>query len=539
MFTEQTAPGAGYWGWKNGYYRYVGTQKQLFVDDFIIEEMQNLKRALNQPVKYERNPVLSCDQPWEQEDGLRLNLYGSVLYDEEESIFKMWYDLEYYDNAIAERMAAYVTSKDGLNWEKPNLGLIEYQGSRDNNLIFGPPREPTKEEIELDPTLAGGREVPRFDGPIAIKDAVETDPAKRYKMLFRGPPNLTNYMVNGAYSPDGVHWTYYEKSPLLPLRSDTSNNVFWDARIDRYVVFLRLFAAFGEFEPSSGLTKPGHLRIVGRSESRDFVNWTPAEVVLIPDEKDRETLGTFHHMQVLQYEGVYFGFLGICRKYKLQSSKAQDSSEGHIETHTTATEGESGDVELTFSRDGVRWIRIGREKAFIPNVKPYDQTQEWIHVFQPPLIVGDEIWIYYTGLETAHAPNPMPALPSGTNAEANAVGLSKLRLDGFVSLEADMEEGVLTTKPFKFKGDRLEINADAEGGELAVEILEYRNMYRSIDVTPIDGFTRAECVTFKGNNVRHTMAWTGGSDLASLKGQTIKLKFHLRNAKLYSFQFRD
>ena len=121
------------------------------------------------------------------------------------------------------------------------------------------------------------------------------------------------------------------------------------------------------------------------------MNWTPAEVVLIPDAKDRETGGTFHDMEILPHEGVYFGFLGILHRYKVPLSGPQTSSEQNIEVHTTAKEEEYEDVELTFSRDGVRWIRIGERKPFIPLVNPDNLRREWIHVFQPPLIVGDEI----------------------------------------------------------------------------------------------------------------------------------------------------
>ena len=291
LFAQQTAPGGGWWGWKNGYYRSVGTQKQFFVDDFIIDQMDGLERVVNEPVKYEGNPVLRADQPWEKPTSIRS--YGSVVYEEEEQLFKMWYAM--YSRDWTDQMLCYATSKDGLHWDKPKLGLVEYRGSRENNLIFGRARMPTKEEIEIDPTL-GGASTGCFEGAWVMKDPVEKDPAKRYKMLFRGPPKLAGFMVNGAYSGDGLHWTFYDDNPIIPMRSDTANNVFWDPRIDRYVVITRLFSALGEFEPSSDPTKSGHLRIVGRTESRDFENWTPAQVLLIPDERDRETEGTLHDM---------------------------------------------------------------------------------------------------------------------------------------------------------------------------------------------------------------------------------------------------
>ena len=85
MSTEQTAPGGGWWGWKNGYYRSVGTQKQFFVDDFIVDEMDGLQRVLNQPVRYEDNLVLRADRTWEQETAIRS--YGSLVYDDDERLF--------------------------------------------------------------------------------------------------------------------------------------------------------------------------------------------------------------------------------------------------------------------------------------------------------------------------------------------------------------------------------------------------------------------------------------------------------------------
>jgi len=169
---------------------------------------------------------------------------------------------------------------------------------------------------------------------------------------------------------------------------------------------------------------------------------------------------------------------------------------------------------------------------------------------------GGRVRGYYDGLDEGSvksvvrdltrlrdAPNPAPPARLGDSRPGNmetrdiVIGPARLRLDGFVSLETTNDESMLTTKPFKFAGDHLRINTDARDGELAVEILEYDNKYHSIDVTPIKGFTRSECIPFKGDKIRHTIAWKQGSKLDSLKGKTIKLKFYLRHAKLYSFQF--
>ena len=109
-------------------------------------------------------------------------------------------------------------------------------------------------------------------------------------------------------------------------------------------------------------------------------------------------------------------------------------------------------------------------------------------------------------------------------------------MDGFISLDAGDEEGVLTTKTLTYTGNRLEINADAQGGQVQVEIL-----------TPfegsIPGFSREDCDPFTADDVRHTVTWKGKSDLGSLMEEGsmgyggVLLKFYLKKAKLYSFQF--
>ena len=110
------------------------------------------------------------------------------------------------------------------------------------------------------------------------------------------------------------------------------------------------------------------------------------------------------------------------------------------------------------------------------------------------------------------------------------MGLAKLRLDGFVSIDAG--NGVLTTRPIRMSGERLVVNADASEGSVAVEILEPGG-------TPIEGFGRKNAAAAKGDSLRHNMKWARGSDVSALKGRPIVLKFHLERSRLFSFRFAD
>ncbi|SVE07021.1 uncharacterized protein METZ01_LOCUS459875, partial [marine metagenome] len=129
----------------------VGTKKQLFIDDLVIDETRGVTRNLNQPDKYAGNPVMIPLYPWEG----RLQLYGTVWRDEDGS-WRMWYQgmggmgvahmgldlkgtpFEFLNFDLKNLLynICYATSNDGIHWERPNIGLVEHKGSTDNNIIL-------------------------------------------------------------------------------------------------------------------------------------------------------------------------------------------------------------------------------------------------------------------------------------------------------------------------------------------------------------------------------------------------------------------
>ncbi|HRE07774.1 MAG TPA: hypothetical protein PKX00_19315, partial [Opitutaceae bacterium] len=96
---------------------------QLFIDDSAIRDKTDVTRRYHRFEKHPRNPVLSPDRPWE---GKVAYLYGSVLPGEDGTGYRMWY------HALSEGgyWNLYATSRDGLTWDKPALGVIDYQGSK-------------------------------------------------------------------------------------------------------------------------------------------------------------------------------------------------------------------------------------------------------------------------------------------------------------------------------------------------------------------------------------------------------------------------
>ena len=109
----------------------VGHFRQLFVDDHVVAERANVELSLQQPTKWADNPVLRADRPWESKG---VAIYGTVMYDEQDSRFRMWY------RAIDDTCyACYAESEDGIHWEKPSLNAMPHKGSTDNNVVLGGP----------------------------------------------------------------------------------------------------------------------------------------------------------------------------------------------------------------------------------------------------------------------------------------------------------------------------------------------------------------------------------------------------------------
>ena len=456
----------------------VGTRKQLFVGDHIVESTDNAFRILNQPVKHEGNPILEL-KPSQGVEGKELVMVsGSVLYDREDRLFKMWYEGANY--RWTHNVVGYATSRDGIHWELPRLGLVEYSGSKANNVVF----ERGRGEM----------------APGVFKDPVAADPARRYKMIYNRGDG-----VGIAFSPDGIHWTPAAGEPVIAV-SDSPNSALWDGRLRKYVAHTRHNARDAK----------GNLqRQVLQSESDDFVRWQRIGVVMQPDEQDPPWSRQFYCMEWMPYGDVYFGFPAV---YHVLPGMEPKITPG-------AAWMDRVDVQLTFSRDGRHWMRAGDRQTFLPyGTRPDDFDRGMVFVMQHPIPVGDEIWIYYVGFRGRHW-----FLHRG-EIQGGAVGLAKLRLDGFVSIDAG--QGTLTTRPLTMSGDRLVVNADASLGSIRIEILDDHGQ-------PLLGFAKQAADPITTDNVRHVATWQSNPDVADLNGKPIKLRFHLDRSKLYSFTFRS
>jgi hypothetical protein len=252
--------------------------RYLVLDSRVVDRVENARLAVGTVKKHPRNPLFGEDKPWEQRFD---NLYANVLYDEESARYRCWYSPFIVDEAVAavpraERAAkpyrpghremgiCYAESSDGLNWTKPSLKLVEFQGSKDNNLVLRGPH-----------------------GTGVLRDARATDPQRRYKMLYDG--------MAVRFSADGLHWSSAVPCPGVVPKADTHNNAFWVPELQRYAAITRLWSE--------------RQRLVARTESPDFIHWTKG-VAVLRGEPQAQT----YAMPVFRYADLWLGLAMILHR---------------------------------------------------------------------------------------------------------------------------------------------------------------------------------------------------------------------------------
>ncbi|MBN1346722.1 MAG: hypothetical protein JXQ73_28790 [Phycisphaerae bacterium] len=447
---------------------------QLFVDDGIVAEKTDLTRVYHAFDKHPANPVLKADKPWE---GTTAYVYGTVLPADSGAGYRMW-----YHSWAGEYRILYATSDDGIRWHKPDLGFVDYKGSKNSNILFRRTRE--------DHT------------PQVIHTPWETDPTRRYKLINfdygRTPPDHTISGYWGATSPDGIRWTTLPHNPILRDPGDVGNFV-WDPHTKRYIGYPKKFT-----------TVRGHRRrCTGFTETTRFEAWPETTMVLIPDPYDDRWVKTagqhtdFYGLSAFAYESMYIGFLWI---FRITDGK----NDGPIF------------VELVSSRDGINWVRQEPPRAPILPTGPNGAWDDgMIFTTNHPLVEGDTIKLWYGGFDVGH----------GAGKATASVGLATLRKDGFASLDAGDTPGTVTTHELTGARGILRANYKANDGWLKAEVLD-----ESGKVVP--GYSRDDSTPLTGDSVDHPVAWKAHKTLPETQTR-IRLRFVLKNASIYSFAAGD
>jgi len=481
----------------------IGTHKQLFIDDRFIAAADRVGLCMNPPVQHPE-PVLFADRPWEAQG---IGAYNTVLR-EADGRFRLWYAAVMKTGLPQEGAIrlCYAESDDGRRWEKPSLGLIPFRGSKENNVVA--PR--LERQSQQGATVFRDERAPQ---------------SERYKLWTKFRPTdeqMTAGMLPGLYamhSADGIRWEVSPDQPNPPeQKCDTQNMFFWDEGLEQYVGYTRVRETQSKDEAAAA--NKGRYRAVGRITSPDFRSWSSTRIVLEADEEDL----AISVPEPKQDPGPVLDFYTSCaQKYPL----AQDVYLMFPSVFYHWSDDQSPatmDVQLLTSRDGVEWRRVGDRRPFLR--RGFDHSASGGMIFANPWLIpaGDELWLYYMGTGRFHVPGPADPQKTG-------IFRATLRRDGFISVDAGYGGGEFTTPPLQFAGDHLELNLDGSaGGWLKVEIQDSEGH-------PRPGLTLADADAVVGNAIRKTVAWNGRSDLADRASRPVRLRFVMRDMKLYAFQF--
>lgn len=470
----------------------VGNHKQLFIDETLIDSRRNVELVMNPP--YQTGEVLiTADQPWEE--GGNIYVYSSVLKDGDR--VRIWYDFVKptgpgpYDH---QRRVGYAESRDGIRFVKPHLGIHEIDGSKDNNVV-----------------LSG------VIGGCAVWIDPNAPPKDRYKTQAKAYPSGEFHIHS---SPDGIHWSLWGSvNPQGP--HDTQTIIFWDRNIDRYALYGRHW--------DKDATNELNIRCRGirRAEMANLKEIHNTGLALLPDAIDQATYSVpkgdtpvdYYGATVFPYEEGDRAYIMLAQAYWHWMPQSGKASMG------PATQ----DVRLAVSRDGRSFQLVGDRMPFLRLGPSGRFDSRWAWAMPNPLRMGDEIWIYYAGSNVDHDGQIDPASPGGKRQ--GAISRAVMRLDGFVSADASCEDGELTTRLLQFDGKQLVLNLDTSaGGACRVELLDAQRQ-------PIPGYSGDAAGWTIGNSVRLPVRWSEKADLSALAGKPLRIRFALRNCKLYAFQF--
>jgi len=488
----------------------VASDRQLFIDEQLIDESTHVTFTVNPPQR--RELVLFPEKEWERGG---ITCYANVFFDEMHQHFRLYY-VPVCPAATPPFRLCLATSSDGIHWERPNLGIVEFNGSRDNNIVIDGQREGT---VFIDPNAPS---------------------EKRYAYLSATPESGLLYFS----SPDGIRFTP-SPSPLTPYQADSQLSTFYDPAKKKYVSYFKAtHEAPGKWRmnPQIILNDTIHLpkdgtpllRTVARYETDHADDpWSappappgPFRVVMARDELDPPGMDLYTN-SIQKYAlapGVYFGFPTPYYHYS-------HPSRAYLNQPTLAAGGKTNDgtldTQLATSRDGITFTR--HRAPYVPLHHHDDLDLKICMVFPGLLYHPDRIDHYFAGYTHTHGDTEARLRLKGR--QLGGIFRLSQRIDGFTSIDFPYTGGTMTTHPLLFQGNTLQLNVNTSAaGEARVALLDPTGH-------TLPGFAIDDCRIINGDHLNKRVEWSSGGDLSRLMGSPIRLQFDMRGAKLFSFRF--
>ncbi len=448
-----------------------------------------------------------AEKPWEQ----MFMPFITMLY--ENGIYRLWYGAT---PDFKDQYVCYAESKDGFKWERPQLGLYDYQDSTDNNILAHTKDIPLQ-SVFIDPTAPPEQRYKGIGAQTRYYRKGVRDPEmdmSKYRELRKAleqgeaytPEQLDKEvemreLVMGAFSADGLRWQLIEE-PLIDVKRtglDTHNIGAYEVETQEYVAYLRGWL--------------DRRRLVRRTSGKEFGNWPHPRYVFMCDPQDPMSDDVYNPCYCQYPSNNSFRLLFPSMYHRLGSEL---------------------DIQLASSHDGWNWGRPERK----PIITRDFEGGEYSQIYASPNIVpmgGDwetatEWGLPFTGIFARHdwsGPFSHEASPK------TEFRWAIWKRDRLVALEAPTEgKATLVARPCHGKDLRINFQT-RKAGWVKVGLVN-SPITPPTPVKPIEGYELENSDTLIGDELSKVVTWKGKSDLSELKGKRVSIRLQMARAKVFS-----
>ena len=499
---------------------HLENKRELFVDYYLTDDFNGTALKLHHPTP--TNVAIKYDQPWETDDQGSGSFYTTVFQDGD--IFRMYYRGH-------STNVCYSESEDGINWNKPDLGIIEIEGSNKNNVIFKDVSNSAAFSpfIDLNPNI------------------LKSQKYKANMERVTSSINPSEKGINFYSSADGKQFKNFGKEPGIPLmvpnHFDSQNVIFWSEVEAQYVLYARYKVGlngklidpdeyFNRYRneklknSSSKLTAfnatsyPSYIRSIVRSTSPDFENWSEFVPMEYSDTDSITPSAQLYTNQTTPYfraNHIYISLPGRIFFGKIKNPKIVRDT---FDIRDDEDFGDCSDGVLMTTRAGSnRYDFTFRESLLRPGIGDKNWTTRNNYPACGVIQTGETEMSIFVQRYYAQTSAYLERLT--------------LRVDGFASLNAGYDEGQMVTKTLDFTGNKLELNySTSAAGRISVEMLDELG-------TPIEGYGIDDCDGLIGDEISGYVSWNGSTDLSKISGRPVRVRFVMNDADIYSLRFKS